>query len=84
MYHTSSIIGWMGFVTVDVCDIAVLDLPGAGAREMLLCTFHTSRCVLAVVFRVPVFLTAHGLGYFPFGMRASNFTVEFKRALIQL
>jgi hypothetical protein len=50
MYHTSFIIGWMGFVTVDVCDIAVLDHPGAGARGMML---------PAIVFRVSVFLTAH-------------------------
>jgi hypothetical protein len=73
VYHTSSTIGWMGFVTVDACEIAVLDLPGAGAGEVMLCTFHTSRCVPAVVFRVSVFLTTHALGYFPFGMRRFKF-----------
>jgi hypothetical protein len=48
--------------------IAVLDLSGASTSKIVFCTFHTSRSVPAVVFRMFVFLTAHALGYYPFGM----------------
>jgi hypothetical protein len=68
MYHTFSILCWMGFVTVYASDVAILDLSGASTSKMVFCTFNTSRCVPAVVFRMSVFLTAHALGYFPFGM----------------
>jgi hypothetical protein len=68
MYHISSIICRMGFVAVYAFDVAVLDLSVASTSKMVFCTFHTSRCVPAVVFRTSVFLTAHALGYFRFGM----------------
>jgi hypothetical protein len=67
MYHTSSIVCWMGFVTVYASDVTVLDFSTTCTSEMVCCTFHTSWCIPAVVFRMSVFLTAHALGYFPFG-----------------
>jgi hypothetical protein len=49
----------------------------------MLCTFHTPRCVPAIVFRMPVFLTAHALGISRLEWGVSNFTIEFKRVLIR-
>jgi hypothetical protein len=68
MYHTSCIICWMGFVTVYASDVTVLDFSGTFTSEVVCCIFHTSWCIPAVVFLMSLFLTAHALGYFPFGM----------------
>ena len=40
----------MGFIAVYASDIAILYVSGAFAGEMLGSTFHTSRCIPAIVF----------------------------------
>jgi hypothetical protein len=58
----------MGFVTVYASDVAVLDRSGTFTSEIVCCTFHTSWCVPAALYRMSIFLTAHAMGHLPFGM----------------
>jgi hypothetical protein len=69
VYCASSVVGWMWFIAVYASDIAILYFSGAFAGEMFGSTLYTSRCIPAIVFLCPYFLTLNTLWDVPFGMR---------------
>ena len=68
MYHASSIVSCVFFMTVYTLDVIVFGFPGAFAGYMLCRTFYASWIISALVLCVSKMLAAHALGDFPFSV----------------